>query len=120
MPASPSKFLPPAISTSSGTQLPHDISGSIHSRQAIDGRVLADAATPQEFVEFVLQRGDERLGPLGAPNDWADGADADPDVGQRHRGQGHNLRRPLDADHVGHRLLDVFEADRAAPRTASA
>ena len=64
-------------------------------------------------VEFLPQPVHQRLRPIGGVQGAAHGADVGPDVGQPHWRQRDDLRRAFDADHLGHRPLDVFEADRA-------
>ena len=62
----PKTVEPPAIETSSGTQFPAAISGSIHSMQATVGRCASRrGAVDRDVVEPALQAGDEHGAALG-------------------------------------------------------
>src|SRR5690348_7063799 len=87
-PVASNKFSPPAISTSSGIQLPPAINGSIHSIMALRGRVRA---APLCSAICVL---DQTFALAFAPERAGDFSDVLPDVRERVRLEGYDLHPP--------------------------
>ena len=89
-PASPNRLTPPAISTSSGIQLPAAMSGSIHSMQATRG---GSGAGSGGYRAHGLQACDQGLAASSDAQRARDTADVAPYVGERIGIERYDLRR---------------------------
>ena len=111
LPASPKRLVPPASSTSSGTQFPAAIKGSIHSMQATVGRVRQAAGALGDGGDPLLEVSNQRRPALWHTERLRHVVDVSPDVSQGVRLQRDEVRAGREPGRE--RALDVLQADGA-------